>query len=157
MREVTVPAERLAGWLAGFTTRHGATEATGAAATVHLVGADGAQAWLVVPFPPLAAVEGEGDVRDALIGHVLADRTIAVLLVRRGGHAVGVFEGRRLVASKVGSAYVQGATSAGGWSQQRFARRRANQARAAFAEAADVAVRVLDALRGTARGAGLRR
>ncbi|HET6209981.1 MAG TPA: acVLRF1 family peptidyl-tRNA hydrolase, partial [Jatrophihabitans sp.] len=42
-----------------------------------------------------------------------------------------------------GSAYVQGTTKAGGWSQQRFARRRDNQARAAFAEAAEVAARVL--------------
>jgi hypothetical protein len=54
-----------------------------------------------------------------------------------------VFDGPDLVASKVGSSYVQGGTKAGGWSQQRFARRRANQASAAFAEAADVAARVL--------------
>jgi hypothetical protein len=47
------------------------------------------------------------------------------------------------VASKVGSAYVQGTTKAGGWSQQRYARRRDNQSRQAYAEAADVAVRVL--------------
>jgi hypothetical protein len=38
---------------------------------------------------------------------------------------------------------VQGTTKAGGWSQQRYARRRANQAAAAFADAADAAVRVL--------------
>jgi hypothetical protein len=39
--------------------------------------------------------------------------------------------------------YVQGTTRAGGRSQQRFARRRANQARAAFAAAADTAAQVL--------------
>jgi hypothetical protein len=102
--------------------------------TVLLTGADGARAWLEVPFPPLA-----GELAD----HAERDRRIGVLLVRRGGHAAGVFEGGRLVTSKVGSAYVQGTTKAGGSSQQRYARRRANQATAAFAEAADVAARVL--------------
>lgn len=66
-----------------------------------------------------------------------------MVLVRRGGQAVGVFEATALVASKVDTSYVQGTTRAGGQSQQRFARRRANQARAAFADAADIAARVL--------------
>lgn len=134
MREVTVAPERLARWLAGFADRHGATRTITKPDVVELVGADGARAWLAVPFPPLA-----GD----LVAHVTAVRRVGVLLVRRGGYAAGVFEGTRLVASKVGSAYVQGGTKAGGWSQQRFARRRANQAGAAFAEAADAAARVL--------------
>jgi hypothetical protein len=43
----------------------------------------------------------------------------------------------------VESYYVQGRTAAGGWSQQRFARRRANQAQAAAGAAADLAARVL--------------
>ena len=38
---------------------------------------------------------------------------------------------------------MQGQTKAGGWSQQRFARRRDNQARVAFEAAADHAVRLL--------------
>ncbi len=66
-----------------------------------------------------------------------------MLLVRRSGYAAGVFVGARLESSKVDSTYVQGTTKAGGWSQQRYARRRANQASAAFAEAADVAARIL--------------
>jgi hypothetical protein len=133
-REVRVGAERLARWLAGFTERHGATERTVAPEVVELVGADGARAWIDVPFPPL---DGE------LVDHVLRARRVGVLLVRRGGFAVGVFDGPDLVASKVDSTYVQGTTKAGGWSQQRFARRRANQASAAFADAADAAARVL--------------
>ena len=64
----------------------------------------------------------------------------------RGGHAAGLFDGDRLVASKVGSSYVQGTTKAGGWSQQRYARRRANQSSAAFADAADAVARVLGAV-----------
>jgi hypothetical protein len=56
---------------------------------------------------------------------------------------VGLFVGDELVASKVDSSYVQGTTRAGGWSQQRYARRRANQAQASFADAADTCARVL--------------
>ena len=47
------------------------------------------------------------------------------------------------VVPLVGSGYVQGTTRAGGWSQKRFARRRENQAHAAFADAADIAARIL--------------
>lgn len=133
-REVRVGAERLAKWLAGFAERHGATERTDTQDVVELVGADGAHAWIDVPFAPL-----DGD----LVEHVRRERRVGVLLVRRGGFAVGVFDGARLIASKVDSTYVQGTTKAGGWSQQRFARRRANQASAAFADAADAAAKVL--------------
>ena len=133
-REVRVAPQRLERWLTGFTERHGDTARSDRPDVVELVGADGARAWLDVPFPPLT-----GD----LVEHVLRERRVGVLLVRRGGYAAGVFDGNRLVASKVGSSYVQGTTKAGGWSQQRFARRRANQASAAFAEAADAAARVL--------------
>lgn len=136
MRQVSVGAERLERWLAGFAERHDGAETTLAADVVELVGADGARAWIDVPFPPLA-----GD----LVEHVRRPRRIGVLLVRRGGYAVGVFDGTALTSSKVGSSYVQGSTKAGGWSQQRYARRRANQASAAFAEAADAAARLLGA------------
>ena len=52
----------------------------------------------------------------------------AVLLLRRGGYAVALVAETGLVAHKVGTRHVQSRTAAGGWSQQRFARRRANQA-----------------------------
>lgn len=126
--------DRLARWVDGFGARHGTTTTDVGPDIVALTGEDGARAWIDVPFPPL---DGE------LVAHATRSRTVGVLLARRGGHAAGVFEGRRLVASKVGSSYVQGTTKAGGWSQQRYARRRANQAEAAFAEAADDAARVL--------------
>jgi hypothetical protein len=134
VREVSVSPERLERWLAGFAERHGATTTVQTSEVVELAGADGARAWIEVPFPPL---DGE------LIEHVQRVRRIGVLLVRRGGYAAGIFAGTELIASKVGSAYVQGGTKAGGWSQQRYARRRANQASAAFAEASDAAARVL--------------
>jgi hypothetical protein len=142
-RRVSVGADRLERWLAGFTERHGATVATADATELQLIGADGARAWVNVPFPPLPDGPADTDPRELLVAHALRPRTVGVLLVRRGGHAAGVFVGAELVASKVDSSYVQGTTRAGGWSQQRFARRRANQARAAFADAADVAARIL--------------
>jgi hypothetical protein len=131
---VTVAAERLGRWLDGFAERHGDATSEQSSELVALTGADGARAWIHVPFPPLA---GE------LVEHVQRNRRVGVLLVRRSGFAVGVFEGASLVTSKVDSSYVQGTTKAGGWSQQRYARRRANQADAAFAEAAEVAARIL--------------
>ena len=59
-----------------------------------------------------------------------------MLLVRLGGHAAGVFRGRELVDSKVGSRLVHGRHRAGGSSSGRFARRRAGQARVALQAAA---------------------
>src|SRR5205807_4233163 len=80
---------------------------------------------------------------DDLVAQSLAERRIGLLLARRGGVAVGIAAGDALEVSKVDSRYVQGRTAAGGWSQQRFARRRENQARAAATDAADLAVRLL--------------
>jgi peptide subunit release factor 1 (eRF1) len=47
------------------------------------------------------------------------------------------------VVSKVGSRNVQGRSAAGGWSQQRFARRREGQARVATSAATDTVAAVL--------------
>jgi Actinobacteria/chloroflexi VLRF1 release factor len=102
---------------------------------VAVSGADGTVAELMVPFPPLLG--------DDLVGHALRPRRVAVLLVRLGGYAAGVFDGTTLVASKVGSRQVHGRSAAGGQSQQRFARRREGQVRVALAAAADTAVSVL--------------
>jgi hypothetical protein len=143
-RRVSVAPERLARWLDGFAERHGGMTVHGDPETVRLTGADGATASLSVPFPPLPR---SADLAAALVQHACADRTVGVILVRRGGYAAGLFQRAELVASKVGAAYVQATTKAGGWSQHRYANRRANQARAAFAEAADAAARVLTASR----------
>jgi hypothetical protein len=47
------------------------------------------------------------------------------------------------VDSKVDTSYVQSRTAAGGWSQQRYARRRSNQAKAAAEDAVALAVQRL--------------
>ncbi len=131
---VIVPPERLGRWLENFAGRHGDVRYEVKPDLVTVVAEDGAQARITVPFPPLT-----GDV----VEHVLTPRRYGVLLVRRGGYGVGVFDGPKLLDSKVGSRHVQGTTKAGGWSQQRFARRRQNQARGAFGAAADHAARIL--------------
>jgi hypothetical protein len=140
-RRVVIPAGRLSKWLDGFADRHGGLSTVPTAERVLVSAADGSRVWIEVPFPPWDCTAARP--LTTLQLHLRQPRRIGVLLVRRGGYAAGVFHGTELVSSKVGSAYVQGATRAGGWSQQRFARRRDNQARAAFAEAAEVAVRIL--------------
>jgi hypothetical protein len=68
---------------------------------------------------------------------------LGVLLVRRGGYAVGLAYGTTFSASKVGTRHVQSRTAAGGWSQQRFARRRGNQADELVRAVAEHALRIL--------------
>jgi hypothetical protein len=148
---VQVAPSRLEGWLRRFEERHGSCRYDDTPALVTVTADDGSTAEVEVPFVSDAsrqAVDEPGRAqdltgRDALLAHVLRERTVGVLLVRLGGHAAGVFEGDRLVASKVGSRHVQGRTAAGGWSQQRFARRREGQAAVAHGAAADVAAGVL--------------
>jgi VLRF1 release factor-like protein len=78
-----------------------------------------------------------------LLAALTEDHVVGVLLVRLGGYAVGVFEGERLIVSKVGHRLVHGRHRAGGSSAKRFSRRREEQAKALVEEAADTAVRVL--------------
>jgi len=140
-RHITVPFGRLPRWLDGFADNHGGLTTEAGPEQVLVTAADGARVWIEVPFGPWQVPASRP--LTALQLHLNRDLRIGVLLVRRGGYAAGVFDGSSLISSKVGSAYVQGTTKAGGSSQQRFARRRANQARAAFAEAAEVAARIL--------------
>lgn len=140
-RRVEVPAGRVPGWLERFTARHGAVRTEATSDEVVVTAEDGAVARLAVPFPPMAV--DRDAVGGGLVAHLAAPRRLGVLLVRKGGYAVGVVEDGVLIASKVGSRHVQGRSAAGGWSQQRFARRRQGQARVALGAAADVAATVL--------------
>ncbi|RFU23105.1 acVLRF1 family peptidyl-tRNA hydrolase [Geodermatophilus marinus] len=139
-RRLGVAPERLARWLDGVAARHGALTAVAEdAGTVRAACADGTAVTLRAPFPwtPGPAL------LTTFTAQARAPRRAGVLLVRRGRWAVGVVDGPELVASKVGSRQVQGRTAAGGWSQQRYARRRAHQADAVVGAAADTAARVL--------------
>jgi hypothetical protein len=150
-----VSPARFPGWIDSFGTRHGAAhEAPLAVAasrvageeSVIFVAPDGAMARCHPPFPGYSEQIGllANESASAIAAHALADRTVGVLLVRLGGYAVGVFTGSppRLAASKAGSRPVHGRSAAGGWSQQRFARRRDKQASEALGAAASAAVDV---------------
>ncbi len=101
--------------------------------------------------------EGEYDrVRvSPLLEEIEEDHVLAVLLVRLGGYAVGVLEGERLVASKVGSRFVKNRHKKGGSSSNRFRRRREEQVNDLVREAAEVAARVLGPWQGRVEFAAL--
>lgn len=132
-RTVRVPPERLSRWLDGFATRHGTPEVVTSPGEVALLAPDGAMAWIESPWGPLP---GGSDPLAELVAAVTVPRRVGVLLARRRAHAVGIFDGPTLVTGRADSHYVQGRTKAGGWSQQRYARRRQNQAERSAASAA---------------------
>ena len=92
----------------------------------------------------MAAAAGRaGGARRAAVRHAAAPRTALLLLVRRGGFSVGLARDGALLDHSTGTRYVQGRTAAGGWSQQRFARRRSGQADALVGACADTVAAVL--------------
>jgi Actinobacteria/chloroflexi VLRF1 release factor len=138
-RLLGVAPERLGRWLDGVADRHGALELRADGAELVATCADGTTVRLTAPYgwTPSAPL------LTSFTAAAREPRRTGVLLVRRGRWAVGVFAGADLVVSKVDARQVQGRTAAGGWSQQRFARRRANQTDAVVGAAADTAARVL--------------
>lgn len=127
--------ERLSGWVDRFVERHGAVTEAILSDMCLLMAADGAQARISIGWGGLPRKSPR--TLDNVIDHLTSEHRVGVLLARRASHAVGVYDGRKLTASKVGSHYVQSKTKAGGWSQQRYARRRSNQARDAASGAAE--------------------
>lgn len=136
-----MPAERVERWLNTFAEWHGAVKTDSAPAAVTLVAADGTRAICQVPFPPLEA--SPGDLYGGLVEHVKRERSFGLVLVRRGGWAVGVAQDGSLVDSAVGHRHVQGQTAAGGWSQQRYARRRDQQTGQLLDDAIAAVVRIV--------------
>ena len=133
-----VPAARLQRWLQGFSDRHGGAEASLQAGRLRLMGADGGTAEVTPAF----AVRDVAGV-EAFVTAVRSVPRTGVILIRRGGFAAAVVEGSAIIASAVGKRHVQGRTAAGGWSQQRFARRRDKQVHGLVDAAADYATRIL--------------
>ena len=167
---VDVSGDRFPGWIASFAVRHGvpALAVPGEAPEnslivtcdthyVTFIAPDGAVAECHPPFPeslawPAGAGAGAAPaagpapaaITAAVARHAAAPRAVGVLLVRLGGYAAGVFTGYppALADAKTGSRPVHGRSAAGGWSQQRFARRREKQANEALDAAAEAAVLV---------------
>lgn len=139
-QRVEVAPERLPGWVDRFVASHGAITWR---ATVPGPGSGKPSPGGALPARGTAwrgeAADGswvecqgwgraEGE-WSATGSWVAPPGALLVLLVRRGGYAVAVSTATgELLAHKVGTRHVQSRTAAGGWSQQRFARRRANQA-----------------------------
>ncbi|MEV1286299.1 acVLRF1 family peptidyl-tRNA hydrolase [Micromonospora sp. NPDC049679] len=142
-RWVDVDPARLPRWIEGFTARHGAPQAVAEPYGLLLAAPDGASAELYRPPGAPDTSQLPGFDLAGFLTAAAAPRRLGLLLARKSAMAVGVADGDRLVVSKVDSRYVQARTAAGGWSQQRFARRRDNQAKAAAGDAADLAVRLL--------------
>ncbi|RNM14256.1 acVLRF1 family peptidyl-tRNA hydrolase [Nocardioides pocheonensis] len=137
--DVLVPAARIERWVANFEDRHGATTLEVRDGRLHGDAADGS--WFSAQAPFDRRVDGAET--GALVHTCVPPEDWGVLLVRKGGFAVARLTGETIVESKVGQRHVQGRTKAGGQSQQRFARRRDNQARAAYEAAADHAARIV--------------
>ncbi|NYF99653.1 acVLRF1 family peptidyl-tRNA hydrolase [Janibacter cremeus] len=120
-RIIEVDAHRLEKWVDGFAARHDGVTSAVEPGRVLLVGGDGTRA----------------------VGETFEHERIGLVLVRRGGHAVGVDEGGELTSHKCGTRYVQSRTKAGGWSQQRYSRRRGNQADSVVTTVAELACKHL--------------
>ena len=148
-RTVYVPASRIERWLETYTTRHGAGPVTVDGGAVVVAGTDGATARLGLLWPGLQL--GADPVAD-LLAAVRVRHRLGLLAIRADGHALGIWDGEAIVSSKRKGHYVQSRTAAGGWSQQRFARRRENQAKAAYESAAGDVAAILEPVVGTLDG-----
>lgn len=94
------------------------------------------------PFPVPMQQRLEGWDARPLMDLLREERNIAVVLIRLGRFAVGIFQGSRMVASKTDTRYVKGKHKAGGTSQLRFQRIREKQAREIFDKTCVTAQRV---------------
>lgn len=151
-RGVEIEPARLAGWFERFGGSHEGVRSTEIEPRRVVVRAgDGACAAVAVPFADLPGPHGEfeGLAVGGLVRHLEVERRIGVILVRRGAHSVGVAIGTDIEKSSTDRHLVQGRTKAGGWSQKRYARRRAGQARHAVRSAADTVAEVLLPVRET--------
>ena len=138
--EVLVPVSRLSRWVDNFGGRHGETTLAVTDGALTGVATDGST---FSAHPPVSRpYDGPPEVAP-FAESCAPPATWGVLLVRKGGFAVARLEHGTVVESKVGQRHVQGRTKAGGQSQQRFARRRENQARVAYEAAAEHAARIL--------------
>jgi len=83
---------------------------------------------ILPPFPVADKYIAGGYDVEPLQELLKRDYIVALVLVRMGSFAVGLFRGNRLVASKVGTGLVHARHKKGGSSQGRFARHREKQA-----------------------------
>lgn len=124
----------MVGWVERYAAaRDGAVSARLVADGVLLGAADGGSAHLALLDPQDWAAASDEPVDAHTVAEHLASAASAsvpllVVAIRRGGWTIGTVRDGRVLVGATGRRYVQGQTAAGGWSQQRFARRRDGQA-----------------------------
>jgi hypothetical protein len=134
---VLVPSVRWERWVDNFVASHGPTFFVVSDGALRGEAEDGSSFAARLPFD--TSYSGPAEAGAFADAPVTPDRW-GVLLVRKGGFAIARLEAGAMVEHKIGQRHVQGRTKAGGQSQQRFARRRDNQA-------ADHAARILTGVR----------
>ena len=140
--EVEISASRIVGWVNRFAGRNtGVRDLIAHPDRLEIFGGDGTSARLEVPFAPMSV--GTREPVEALVDHLAGIGLLGLLLVRGGAHSIGTARDGVVLSSSTDRAYLQGRTAAGGWSQQRYARRRGNQLTASLADAVSTIERVV--------------
>lgn len=142
VRTAFVSGSRLSGWAERFGSSHGGYRLQDGDDGLRLVAGDGTEALLQAPWGADGRPGRGSGPLERLAALASQPRRLGLLLVRRGGYGVAVASEGMVLASKAGTRYVQSRTAAGGQSQQRFARRRSNQADAMVAAVAQQAAEV---------------
>ncbi|MBG0741601.1 hypothetical protein IV500_19775 [Paeniglutamicibacter antarcticus] len=138
-RATLVSADRLPGWAERFAAAHGAVRCDQDDDGLRLTAADGSTALLQSPWPP-AGRPGRGATElERLASLAAQSRTVAVVLIRSAGYALGLCRDGAVLVSKSGSGFSQSRSGVGGSSQQRAARRRENRADAMLERVAEQA------------------
>ena len=84
------------------------------------------------PFPIERSQVSDGYDVEPLRSLLLREYWLALLLVRLGAYAIGVFQGEKRISSKVGTGLVHSRHKKGGSSQRRFERHREKQMQGFF-------------------------
>ena len=130
------------GWVNRFAGRNtGVADLVAHPDRLEILGGDGTLARIEVPFAPMSI--GHREPVEALVNHLAGIGLLGLVLVRGGAHSIGTAKDGVVLSSSTDRAYLQGRTAAGGWSQQRYARRRGNQLTASLADSAATVQRLL--------------
>ena len=121
-RQTFVPAQRISGWLERFAAGNGGVSVTPEHGGLHLAAGNGTEAQLLAPWPDDGRPGRGADDVERLVSLAGQSRTVGLVLLRRGGFAVGVARDGALLPPPAGVKPVQSRGSAGGSPQ-----RRANQ------------------------------
>lgn len=128
VRVAFISGARLQGWSQRFSEAHGALGISDDDDGVRLTAADGAEALLKAPWPADGRPGRGADHVERLAVLASQPRTLALLLVRRGGYSVAVVRSGEILAAKSGTRNVQSRSAARGSAQKKSARRRDEQA-----------------------------